>query len=275
MIMDLNIATPMRDQRTRKESLNFKGRMRYLRRACFILVIACSITSAVGQSRNGQIWAEYMLNYPFANSFNLENAVVYSTAFTSPKWRSIDYTPTLEYSVLNWLDLDAAVTIAYTAQTEDYNTFEVRPMLGTRIHITPNQRVLLRTFIRFEQRNFKNLDTKEWDHQFRPRVRLESLIPINHKSYYSDNTWYGIVDAELLYTNDDDVEERFANRFRIRTGIGYRLTADSRFELIYMLQKSRNGIDEDFSSTDNIIRIRYKQYLRRKTHSTKLEGGGN
>lgn len=236
--------------------------------------LACSIlisSAATAQSRNGQLWGEYLVNYSFANSFNLENTLQFSTAFTSPKWRAFDYTPTLEYSVLNWLTLSAAVTLSYTAQTEDYNTFEVRPVLGTRIHITPNQRVLIRTYLRMEQRNFKNLDTKEWETSYRPRVRLEALIPINRKSYYEDKLWYGIVDFELLYTTND-VKERFANRFRLRTGIGYRLNSASRFELIYMLQESRNGIDESFTSVDNIIRVRYRHYLRRHK---QLEGGGN
>ncbi|HTF16789.1 MAG TPA: DUF2490 domain-containing protein [Chryseolinea sp.] len=235
--------------------------------------LALAAPTAFAQSSNGQLWAEYMLNYPFANSFNLENAVVYSTAFTSPKWRSIDYTPTLEYSLFAWMDLSTAVTLAYTAQTEDYNTFEIRPSIGTRIHFTPNRRVLLRAYLRIEQRNFENLDTKEWDQSYRPRARAEALIPINRKSYFENKLWYGIVDFELLFTSDD-VEERFANRFRLRMGIGYRLSASSRFEAIYMLQESRNGIDQEFTSTDNILRLRYRHYLRKHT-SQKMEGSGN
>ena len=39
-----------------------------------------------------QVWEEYMLNYPFANSFNLENAFVYSTLLGKPKWRAYDDT---------------------------------------------------------------------------------------------------------------------------------------------------------------------------------------
>jgi hypothetical protein len=226
----------------------------------------------MSQSRNGQLWAEYMLNYSFANSFNLENAVAYSTAFTSPKWRSFDYTPTVDYSLFNWLTLTGAVTLSYTAQTEDYNTFEVRPAIGTRFHITPNQRVLIRTYLRLEQRNLKNLGTKEWESSYRPRARLETLIPINRKSYYEDKMCYGIVDFELLYITND-VEERFANRYRLRTGIGYRLNSASRFELIYMLQESRNGINDAFTSVDNIIRVRYRQFL--SATRKHLEGTGN
>jgi hypothetical protein len=247
--------------------------MQWLKRMAVILCLA-SGTTTLAQSNNGQLWAEYMLNFPFANSFNLENAVVFSTAFTSPRWSSIDYTPTLTYSVLNWLDLVGALTLSYTNQTEDYNTFEVRPVLGTRVHFTPNRRFLLRTYLRLEQRNFKNLDTKEWDRNYRPRARVEAIIPINRKSYYEDKLWYAIVDGELLFAPEDDVEERFANRYRIRAGIGYRLSKASRFEALFMLQGSRNGIDEEFTSTDNVIRLRYKQYIG-KHHNSKLEGSGN
>jgi hypothetical protein len=214
-----------------------------------------------------------MLNYSFANSFNLENTVVYSTIFSAAKWRAFDYTPTLDYALFDRVDLSAAVTLAFTAQTENYNTFEVRPMLGTRIHITPYKRILLRALVRVEQRNFKNLDTKEWDQVYRPRIRLESLIPINRKSYFADKLWYGIMDVEWLFTSED-VEERFANRFRVRAGIGYRLSYVSRFELIYMNQQSRNGIDQDFTSVDNIIRLRYRQYIERQKRE-KLSGSGN
>lgn len=271
--MHFKLLSHVHDQ-SRGCECNVSKMKQWLTRKVLMVCLTLYAATATAQSSNGQLWGEYMLNYPFANSFNLENAVVYSTAFTSPKWRSIDYTPTLEYSVFNWMDLVGAVTLAYTAQTEDYNTFEVRPMIGTRVHFTPHQRVLLRTYLRLEQRNFENLDTKEWDQTYRPRVRLEALIPINRNSYYEDKMWYGIVDVELLFAPEEDVQERFANRFRVRTGIGYRLTASSRFEVVYMLQGSRNGIDEDFSSKDNIIRLRYKQYLR-KHKSSKLEGSGN
>lgn len=238
-----------------------------------IFFATLSVQAAVAQSSDTQIWTEYMLNYSFANSFNLENAFVYSTNFNAPRWRSLDYTPTLDYSLLNWLDLSTAVTIAYTAQTENYNTLEIRPVVGTRIHITPNSRVLTRIYIRMEQRNFKNLETKEWDLAYRPRIRFESIIPLNRKSYYEDKLWYGVADFELMYASDD-VKERFANRYRIRAGIGYRLNSSSRFEILYMNQRSRNGIDENFSTVDNIVRVRYRQYIR-KHKKEQMTGGGN
>jgi Protein of unknown function (DUF2490) len=222
---------------------------------------------------NVQMWDEYMLNYPFANSFNLENAFAYSTVIGSPKWRAYDYAATLEWSVTNRIDVIAATALSYTTQTDSYNTFEIRPGLGTRLYFTPNKRIQTRLLLRVEQRNFKNLDTKEWTQQYRPRARAEMIIPINKNSYYVDKLWYAITDVEWLYKTDD-VEERFANRFRWRIGAGYRLSYNLRFEFIYMLQRSKNTIEDDFESSDNIFRFRIKQYLR-KTKPSTTEGTGN
>jgi hypothetical protein len=233
----------------------------------------CFHSSLRAQSPTQQLWLEYMLNYPFAKSFNLENAFVYSTLLTSPRWYSLEYTPTVEYALNSHFDILSATTFSYTHQSEDYNTFEIRPMVGTKIHFTPHRRVLLRLLLRAELRNIKNLDTDQWQTTFRPRIRAESLIPINKKSFSEDKLWYGIADAEWFFTIDD-VDERFANRFRLRLGLGYRLSYTSRFEFIYTIQQSKNTIEDDYHTADNIWRLRYKHYLR-KHKPTKSSGTGN
>jgi len=236
------------------------------------LVFSFSLSELQAQT-DKQLWLEYMLNYPFANSFNLENAFTYSALIGEPKWRALDYNATLEYSISPNIDLLGAGLVSYTQQTQSENTFELRPTLGTRIHFTPNRRIQSRLLLRMEQRNFKNLETNTWEQVMRPRVRGELVIPINQNSIYKDNLWYAVLDAEYLFTKTD-VEERFANRFRLRIGAGYRLNYSIRFELLYMYQQSRDGIDESFSSNDNILRIRVKHYLR-KSNPSKASGIGN
>jgi hypothetical protein len=231
-------------------------------------------STAHGQSSSAQTWFEYMLNYSFANSFNLENAFKYSTVLDSRKWQSFEFTPTLDYSLTGRIDLSFSTAFEFTDQTESVSTFEVRPVIGTRIHLTPHQRILLRALIRLEDRNIQDLDTKDWDHVLRPRLRAELLIPLNRKTYFEDKLWYGVADAEWFLSVDDDVNERFANRFRIRTGIGYRLNYSSRFEFIYMIQKSKNTIEDSFYTSDHIFRFRYKHYLR-KHKPSKMSGPGN
>jgi hypothetical protein len=227
----------------------------------------------LSQSVNEQVWAEYMVNYPFANNWNLENAFTYSTLMGTPKWRAYDYSAALEWSVNNHFAISAPGIVSYTKQTASKATLELRPVVGTRIYFTPNNRIQTRLLLRLEQRNFQDLETREWSQVFRPRARAEAIIPINKKSYYEDKLWYAMTDLEWLFVNTD-VEERFANRFRWRVGAGYRVHYGLRFEFLYMLQESRNTIEDDFVSSDNIFRFRVKHYLRKAKPST-ASGTGN
>ena len=169
------------------------------------------------QSTNEQLWFEYIVNYSFANSFNLENAFKYSTLLNTPRWYAFEFTPTLDYSLTNNIDISLSTALEYTAQTESINTFEVRPVLGTRIHITPNSRVLTRVFIRLEQRNIQNLDTKDWDNAWRPRFR-SSADPHQQKSFFDDKLWYGLFDAEWFLTAHDDVGGTFCKPVSPKNG---------------------------------------------------------
>ena len=239
--------------------------------AVVVLFFATHLLRA--QTVNEQIWVEYMLNYPFANSFNLENALTYNTVLNSPAWRSYEWAPTVEWSVHGKIDILGQTTLSYTNQAASYNTFEVRPALGTRFHFTPNKRIQTKLLLRLEQRNFKDLETNEWSQVYRPRARAEMIIPINKNSYFQNNLWYAMFDVETLF-KVDDVEERFANRLRIRVGGGYRLNYNLRFEFLYMYQQSKQAIEDDFESSDNIFRFRIKQYLR-KSKPSSTSGGVN
>ena len=107
-----------------------------------LMSVICAPRSADAQSPNEHLWFEYMLNYPFANSFNLENTFTYSTLLNTPKWTAFDYSPTIEFSLTNHINFLAGGTLAYTNQVEDYDSFEGRLMIGTRIHFTPNSRII-------------------------------------------------------------------------------------------------------------------------------------
>lgn len=244
------------------------------KRLLIILLLFPSTLVVKAQSTNEQVWYEYMLNYPFANSFNLENAFTYSTLLGTPKWRALDYSATLEWSLNQHIDIIGQAVVSYTQQTESYNTLELRPVLGTRLYFTPNKRIQTRLLLRLEQRNFKNLETNTWDQVYRPRSRFEMITPINKDSYYEDKLWYAITDVEWLMKVDDDVAERFANRFRWRIGGGYRFTYNLRIEFLYMLQQSKDAMDGDFETSDNIFRFRVKQYLR-KSKPSSSQGTGN
>ncbi len=230
---------------------------------------------AASQSPNSQLWAEYMLNYPFANSWNVELAATYSTLLESPRWQALDIQLTPEYALSANVDLQGAMLYNRTKQYQTLSSTELRFMLGTRIHLTPFSRVLTRALLRVEQRNMYYDETGTTEQSYRGRLRLETLTPLNKKTMYDgDNLWYAVADAEAFVVMDQQVNERFANRFRIRVGLGYRLNYTWRFEFLYTYQLSRNTIAGDVDSDDNLFRLRVKHFLH-KSKPAQVQGNGN
>jgi hypothetical protein len=83
-------------------------------------------------------------------------------------------------------------------------------------------------------------------------------VPLNKEKLTDEGARYLLADWEW-FLPIDDAEERFANKQRIRTGLGYRRSFAWRFEALYMWTRSRNTIDEGFTTSDNIIDIRVKR----------------
>jgi len=231
------------------------------KRVC-LLVALLLITRLQGQAQNHeQLWLDYQVDYP-SHSWLFEVSASYQTLLTQEnKWRSLSVTPTIEYVLLTRLDLTAELPLSYTVQKEDTNSFELAPMLGARLHITQNKRVNARLFLRYQQRHFHEIEADVWDISNRVRLKGEFWIAITGPNLYKDKLWYTLLDYEEFIVLDDQLDERYANRRRARIGLGYRLDYRNRFELIYTWQSSRNEIEGDFISNDNVIQLVYKMYL--------------
>jgi hypothetical protein len=220
------------------------------------------ITFQVHAQQDEQLWLEHQLSYPFRGKYLLENTTAYQTLLNPVnKWRSLSISPTFEMTVMTWLDLLSEVGIAYTLQKENANTFEISPMVGGRFFITQGKKVDTRFVLRYQQRNFKDLETDDWTSSNRSRLRGEIFVSINGPNLFTNKLWYVFVDYEEFIVFDRQVEERFANRRRARIGVGYRLSYKHRFDLGYTLQTSRNEIDDEFIGTDNVIQFKYKMFL--------------
>jgi hypothetical protein len=128
-----------------------------------------------------------------------------------------------------------------------------------RRELSPRRRLVVRDLVRVESRNFFYTGAGSGsDSSVRFRNRLEFLVPLNKPKLTDDGAAYMLADWEWFIPLDDP-EERFASRQRIRTGIGYRRSAAWRYEALYMWTRSRNTIEEGFTTADNIINIRMKR----------------
>lgn len=213
-------------------------------------------------AQDEQLWVDFQLSYPFGGKYLLENTTSYQTLLSkNDKWRNFSITPTFEYSALRRLDLLSEIALGYTLQKEGLNSYDIMPMVGARFFITQNKRIDTRLVVRYQLRYFRQVQAEDWDISNRTRVRGEILAAINGPNLFTDNLWSAILDYEEFIVLDQQLDERFANRRRARIGVGYRLNYEHRFELTYTKQSSRNEIDGDFISSDNVIQFKYKLYL--------------
>ncbi len=227
-----------------------------------IVLIACCPMSGFSQVQSDtQFWLDTELNYTFRQRWLFQDELSYQTLISggSP-WYSLNSTATVEYNLNQHLDIVGALPFSYTMQHSGLHTSEIGVMLGTRIYLTPVQRIQVRLLLRFEERWSHDSEIYEWNTNNRIRLRGEVIFPINKSTYFADRMWYTISDTELFLITSKDLSERFSSRTRFRAGFGYRLSYKARFEALYICQLSRNTISDDFN-VSNIIRLRFKYYF--------------
>ncbi len=245
-----------------------------------VLLLLPACTPASAQS-NFQLWGnvtfDWVRSERLTYELDFEPKVLVSAPAGDPAWRNLDVTPNVEYAAKRWLDLIAELPFGYTKQTDDMNSFELTGRGGVRFHLLsrnvptqvtgvrpvrelpPSRRIVLRDRVLLEQRNFFYTGAGSGsDSSVRFRNRLEFLAPLNKEKISDDGARYILADWEWFIPLDEP-EERFASRQRVRAGIGYRRSFAWRFEVLYIWNRSRDTIGEGFTTSDNIIDIRFKR----------------
>lgn len=67
-------------------------------------------------------------------------------------------------------------------------------------------------------------------------------------------------------------EERFNDNWRIRTGLGFRMKYEWRFELFCTLKLARDALLADFEFGNHIVRLRFKFYPRHSLRQAVAAG---
>lgn len=239
--------------------------MRNVRRAQVLGALYVFVSHGVRsqtQQPNTQLWLDGIVGRSFASYYMAECEFSYQTLLSDQSsWQSLNASPSVEVSpTVHWSFL-LGLPLSYTVQQEGSNTFEWRAQLGAKYTFTPFDRVHTRLNLRYEDRSLTDQESGEVQQSQRARVRAEVVAPLNSRSYDADTFWYALTDVEAFITLNDDAQERFANRIRARIGVGRKFSYNWRAEAIYTLQTSRDAINDDDLSVDNIIRLRFKYYF--------------
>ena len=221
-----------------------------------------------------QLWANFKFEWDKSHQTTIavdaEPKVLVWAPAGDPGWATLDVTPSIEYKRGPWFDAIGEFLVGRTKQTDDLDSTELTPRIGFRLHLLsnlrddlhkerqPRRRLVLRDLLRFEYRNLTYSTDKPDSHTVRFRNRIETLWPVNRHKITDDGAAYLMADWEFFIPLDDP-SERYANRQRIRGGVGYRRSLAWRFEALYVWNRSRNTIDEPFATTDHAIDLTMKR----------------
>lgn len=211
----------------------------------------------------GQVWVDFLTDYYVHSNHLLELEVGPKALFSGgQRWAELTLTPAYEWVVGHRFELVARTLFSWVRQNSALSTFEIRPILGFRLYILqPSEhRFMVRDFNRVESRNIRYSRSGEWDTTWRYRNRLEAQIALNHDHLADDHTSYLLADVEAFVNLGRAAEERFNDNWRIRSGVGYRLKYQWRFELLYTLQLSKDTLLASFETSNHIVRLRLKFY---------------
>jgi len=233
-----------------------------------------SHTSAAAQDTETQLWGnlslDWLRNDQVSLGLAIEPKALISKPPEDPGWASLGATPSIEYTRVSWVDVTGEVGVTRTKQTDHVNSTEITPTLGFRFHILsrladtylkeklPRRRLVLRSYLRFEWRNFSYSDETEDSSDFRIRNRFESLYPFNRPRISDNGAIYALADAEF-FTTTEDLAERFASKQRFRVGGGYRRSYPWRFEALYVWDRTRHAGAGAFVKGDQAVDIRLRR----------------
>lgn len=236
-----------------------------------MLLLALVALPASADDLETQAWANLTMGWYRTEKVYLELDLEPKALVSGhPRWRNLDVTPAFEYYPSSWIDLTAEATIGSTLQTDDLRTDELTVRAGVRTYLlrhvrdtlrhenAPLGRISVASLFRVEARNFWYSDDTESQHSFRFRARLESKAPINHADLTADRTFYVLGDVEAFVPIGHEVEERFANKYRLRVGLGYRINARQRVDLLYLRDWVRHTREDTPQATAQAFDVRYR-----------------
>lgn len=242
-------------------------------RLFLLATLSISVSGRAQEATSQQLWTNYILALPKNEKLYFEMDIETARQVSGGEpWHYYYGTGMVEYYPAKLVDLTAEIVSGYTNQSELEDSFELSARFGIRIRFIntlidyynkserlPAKRISIANFTRLEQRNLWYESDRSSLHDWRFRNRLEFRVALNKPHFSHDGLWYMVADWELFYPlGEEQVEERFATKHRVRAGGGYRYSYRWRFELLLQRDDARDTLDEDLEVEAYMIDLRVK-----------------
>ena len=240
-----------------------------LRCTLTLCMLACAWTAAAQST--GEVWGNLTIDWlateRLVYTLDVEPKVQVSGMTGTSRFANLDIWPSVEFAVTGWLDAHGEFLTGFTSEQDGSNTTEVTARMGARLHILsrliqahdarrgaereaqPRRRGTIASLLRFEHRNLLHSDaptTSSW----RFRARAELAYPLNRPKLTSDGAVYLTSDTEFFVPVSDDWQQGQVNQWRLRNGVGYRVSFNTRLEALY-IWTTKKDVDTGRFATDS------------------------
>ena len=211
-----------------------------------LLLVSAGIGYAQENEVTIQTWYSFSLNKNFSTNFMFyTNPEYYDMVKGDDKWGEVALTTGVEYYPSNKFDLYSDIYTSSTQQATGVNTLEIRPRIGVRWHIsTPEHKIPISIRGLYEFRNQYDTEASIWANAHRFRLRSDFRFSLNRSNILQDKNILLRLYGELFMNTNKDIEERFWNSRQLGTGVYYRHNGKRRYELRYVLQGSKNNLED-------------------------------
>jgi hypothetical protein len=227
-----------------------------------------------------QIWANLILSRPKSEKLYLEYDIEGARQVSGGEpWKYLYGTGLVEYYPSGYFDLTGEVSTGFTRQSREEDSFEATVRLGVRFHLLSQifnsslvkeirpermsgKKLGISFLSRIERRKFWYSGDRPSFDDLRWRNRLEFKFALNEPSLANDGVWYLMADGEYFTPiGDDKAPERFATKYRLRLGLGYRLSYKWRFEVVVMRDEAKETLEDEIEVDAYMLDLRLKWFL--------------
>ncbi len=220
-----------------------------------LLNIPFSVSSQEEDKQNLGVWLTYKnrfkINY---NSYYIDD-ISYRHSIVHEQWQRFTYNPAIVFHASNEIELYFGAGNHFVIQDVINNTYELRIWQAAKLSWPSINRFHFDHFLRFEERFVYDFGDYSWNPGYRGRYRLSLKVPINNKAIV-DHTFYTGLSAEAYTNIGNSVPEKYVDQARFSATFGYRKNQKWSFELMYLVDDSKDIEEDNFELNNHIIRFR-------------------
>jgi hypothetical protein len=243
--------------------------------ALWMLMLAATATAQTTGEIWGNLTVDWLASERLVYTLDVEPKVQVTAVTKQSRFANVDVWPTVEFALAGWIDARAEFLTGFTNEQDGSHTTEITERMGARLHILsrliqdraarrgaereaqPRRRGTIVTLVRVEHRDLLHSvspTTSSW----RFRYRAEFAYPLNRAKLTSDGTLYLTSDTELFVPISGDQQQGQITQWRLRNGLGHRMSFGTRVEALYIWTTKRDTGSGHFATDGHAIDVRVK-----------------